>query len=193
MDVLDQVGLRLRAARKARGWTLDELAARASISASTLSRLESGKRQATLELLVPLTRQLGIRVDDLLADESPDPRVRRPAICRDGMLIVPLAPEGSPIHTYKITYPPTKQCDELKVHEGYEWLYVLSGRLRLRLGEQDLVLTRGDAAEFDTRTPHAMSAAGGRPAQVISIFNETGMRMHTHSEGSAGDPGASPG
>ena len=193
MDVLDQVGLRLRAARKARGWTLDELAARASISASTLSRLESGKRQATLELLVPLTRQLGIRVDDLLADEAPDPRVRRPAIRRDGMLIVPLAPEGSPIHTYKITYPPTKQCDELKVHEGYEWLYVLSGRLRLRLGEQDLVLTRGDAAEFDTRTPHAMSAAGGRPAQVISIFNETGMRMHTHSEGSAGDPGASPG
>ena len=192
-DVLDQVGIRLRAARKARGWTLDELAARASVSASTLSRLESGKRQATLELLVPLTRQLGIRVDDLLADEAPDPRVRRPAIRRDGMLIVPLAPEGSPIHTYKITYPPTKQCDELKVHEGYEWLYVLSGRLRLRLGEQDLVLTRGEAAEFDTRTPHAMSAAGGRPAQVISIFNETGMRMHTHSERSAGDPGASPG
>ncbi|MFT3834738.1 MAG: XRE family transcriptional regulator [Micropruina sp.] len=186
VDLLDQVGIRLRAARKARGWTLDELAARASVSASTLSRLESGKRQATLELLVPLTRQLGIRVDDLLADEAPDPRVRRPAIRRDGMLIVPLAPEGSPIHTYKITYPPTKQCDELKVHEGYEWLYVLSGRLRLRLGEQDLVLTRGEAAEFDTRTPHAMSAAGGRPAQVISIFNETGMRMHTHSESEIG-------
>ena len=180
-DALGQVGVRLRAARKARGWTLDELAARASVSASTLSRLESGKRQATLELLVPLTRQLGIRVDDLLTDEAPDPRVRRPVIRRDGMLIAPLAREGSPIHTYKITYPATKECDELKVHEGYEWLYVLSGRLRLRLANQDLVLTRGEAAEFDTRTPHAMSAAGGRPAQVISIFNETGMRMHTHS------------
>ncbi len=181
VELLGQVGARLRAARKARGWTLEELAARASISASTLSRLESGKRQASLELLVPLTRQLGIRLDDLIADEAPDPRVRRPVIRRDGMLIAPLAPEGSPIHTYKITYPAARECAELKVHEGYEWLYVLSGRLRLRLGEQDLILTRGEAAEFDTRTPHAMSAAGGRPAQVISIFNETGMRMHTHS------------
>ena len=97
VELLGQVGARLRAARKARGWTLDELARRASISASTLSRLESGKRQAGLELLVPLTRQLGIRVDDLIADEAPDPRVRRPVIRRDGMLIAPLAPEGSPI------------------------------------------------------------------------------------------------
>lgn len=180
-ESLGQVGVRLRAARRAHGWTLDELALRASISASTLSRLESGKRQASLELLVPLTRQLGIRVDDLIAEEAPDPRVRRPVISRAGMLIVPLAPEGAPIHTYKITYAPARERAELKVHEGYEWLYVLSGRLRLRLGEQDLVLTRGEAAEFDTLTPHAMSAAGGRPAQVISIFNETGMRLHTHS------------
>lgn len=67
------------------------------------------------------------------------------------------------------------------MHDGYEWLYVLHGKLRLRLGEQDLTLSRGEAAEFDTRTPHAMSAAGGRPAQVISIFNEAGARMHTHT------------
>ena len=192
LEALGQVGPRLRAARKARGWTLDDLAARASVSASTLSRLESGKRQASLELLVPLTRQLGIRVDDLIAGEAPDPRVRRPVVRRDGMLIAPLAPEGSPIHTYKITYPPVRELPELRVHEGFEWLYVLSGRLRLRLGGQDLTLTRGEAAEFDTRIPHAMSAAGGRAAQVIIIFNETGIRMHTHSS-QAGDPGASPG
>ena len=190
---LAQLGLRLRAVRRSRGWTLDELAARAGMSASTLSRLESGKRQASLELLLPLTRQLGIRVDDLLSLDTPDPRVRRPVIRRDGLIIAPLAPEGSAVHTYKITYPPVPELPALRVHDGYEWLYVLAGRLRLRLGDQDLVLTRGEAAEFDTRIPHAMSAGAGRPAQVISIFNETGMRMHTHSEGSAGDPGASPG
>lgn len=97
------------------------------------------------------------------------------------MVIVPLVPEGSPILTYKITYPPTSSLPDLRVHDGYEWLYVLAGRLRLRLGEQDLTLSRGEAAEFDTRTPHAMSATGGRPAQVISIFNEAGARMHTHT------------
>jgi transcriptional regulator with XRE-family HTH domain len=176
-----QVGPRLRVVRRSRGWTLDELASRAGMSASTLSRLESGKRQASLELLLPLTRQLGIRVDDLISVDAPDPRIHRPVIRRDGLIIAPLAPEGSPVHTYKITYPPVETLPELRVHDGYEWLYVLSGRLRLRLGDQDLTLTRGEAAEFDTRTPHAMSAAGGRPAQVISIFNDEGARMHTHA------------
>ena len=178
---LDQVGARLRAARHARGWTLDELATRAQMSVSTLSRLESGKRQASLELLVPLTRQLGVRIDDLVAAPTRDPRVRRSVIRRDGMVIVPLAPEGSAVNTYKITYSPdTNGCTELRVHDGYEWLYVIAGKLRLRLGEQDLVLSRGEAAEFDTRIPHAIGAAGNRPAQIISIFNETGVRMHTH-------------
>lgn len=178
-EELSQVGARLRAARHARGWTLEELAARAEMSTSTLSRLESGKRQASLELLLPLTRQLGIRIDDLVRLDAPDPRVRRPAIRRDGLVVAPLAPEGSPVDTYKITYPPVRELPELRVHDGYEWLYVLAGRLRLRLGEQDLVLTRGEAAEFDTRIPHAISAAGGRPAQVISIFNDGGARIHT--------------
>lgn len=180
-DELAQVGARLRAARNDRGWTLDDLAERAGMSPSTLSRLESGKRQASLELLLPLTRQLGIRLDDLVSNETPDPRVRRAPIRRQGMLIVPLAPEGAPISTYKITYPPVDGPPERRTHDGYEWLYVLTGRLRLLLGEQDLVLTRGEAAEFDTRTPHSMSAVGSRPAQVLSIFNDEGMKMHTHT------------
>ena len=180
-DELAQVGTRLRAARNDRGWTLDDLAERAGMSPSTLSRLESGKRQASLELLLPLTRQLGIRLDDLVSTQTPDPRVRRAPIRRQGMLIVPLAPEGAPISTYKITYPPVDSPPERRTHDGYEWLYVLSGLLRLLLGEQDLVLTRGEAAEFDTRTPHSMSAVGSRPAQVLSIFNDEGMKMHTHT------------
>ncbi len=180
MEELKQVGSRLRAVRNSRGWTLDELAERAGMSASTLSRLESGKRQASLELLVPLTKQLGIRVDDLITLDAPDPRVRRPEIRRDGLVIVPLAPEGSSVNTFRITYPPVRELPPLRIHDGYEWLYVLTGKLRLRLGEQDMVLSRGEAAEFDTRTPHAMSAAGGKPAQVISIFNDDGVRMHTY-------------
>lgn len=179
-DDLAQVGPRLRAVRHSRDWTLEDLASRAGMSPSTLSRLESGKRQASLELLLPLTRELGIRIDDLVSLEAPDPRVRRSVIRRDGLVIAPLAPEGSPVHTYKITFPPVRALPELRVHDGYEWFYVLSGRVRLRLGSQDLVLARGEAAEFDTRTPHAICATGGKPAQVISIFNDEGARMHTH-------------
>jgi transcriptional regulator with XRE-family HTH domain len=181
VEELKQVGARLRAIRHSRGWTLDELAARAGMSASTLSRLEAGKRQASLELLVPLTRQLGIGLDDLVTPAVGDPRVRRPVVRRDGLVIAPLAPEGSPVATYRITYPPVSELPEPRVHDGYEWLYVLSGKLRLILADQDLVLTRGEAAEFDTRVPHSMSAVGSRPAQVLSIFNDEGVRMHTHT------------
>ena len=179
---LDQVGPRLRAARLTRGWTLDELARRASVSASTLSRLESGKRQASLELLVPLTRLLGVTLDDLVAAPTPDPRVRRPAQHRHGMEIVPLTPTGSPVETFRVTFSPQRELPDLRVHDGYEWLYVLAGRLRLRLGDQDLVLVRGEAAQFDTRTPHALSAAGGRPVTVLSIFDASGARIHTYGD-----------
>ncbi|WP_297080906.1 helix-turn-helix domain-containing protein [uncultured Demequina sp.] len=181
MDELSQVGPRLRAARQARGWTLDDLAARASVSASTLSRLESGKRQVTLELLLPLTRQLGIRVDDLLPPADRDPRVRRAPLKRGGLVMVPLAPESSTLRAYRITYPPVAKPPAPRVHDGHEWLYVLSGQLRLLLGDQELVLSPGEAAEFDTRVPHAMCAAGVEPAEVLSIFNEAGERLHTYS------------
>lgn len=183
LEELRQVGARLRALRHSRGWTLEDLALRAGMSPSTLSRLESGKRQASLELLVPLTRELGIGLDDLVTPAVPDPRVRRPVIRRDGLAIAPLAPEGSAIATYKITYPPTNTPPEPRVHDGYEWLYVISGKLRLVLGDQDLILTRGEAAEFDTRVPHSLSATGSRPAQILSIFNNDGVRMHTHTTG----------
>jgi transcriptional regulator with XRE-family HTH domain len=179
---LQQIGPRLRAIRRERGLTLGELAARAQISASTLSRLESGKRQASLELLLPLTRHLGVRIDDLISAETPDPRIAQTPVHRDGLLLVPLAPPHAPIQTYKITYPPAAKMPRPRVHDGYEWLYVLHGRLRLQLGEQQFTLTRGEAAEFDTRTPHAMAPVGARGAEVLSIFNEDGARIHTHRE-----------
>lgn len=179
-DELDQVGPRLRAARQHRGLTLEETAQLTNMSTSTLSRLESGKRQASLELLVPLTRQLNIRIDDLLEPQTRDPRVHRPVVTRDGLTIAPLAPDSAAIQTYKITFPPLEKLPELRVHDGFEWVYVLSGKLRLRLGEQNIVLGRGEAAEFDTRVPHSLSAAGSAPAQVLSIFNREGEKMHTH-------------
>ncbi len=185
-DDLENVGSRLRAARRAHGLTLDRLAREVGMSVSTLSRLESGKRQASLELVVPLARRLGIGLDDLVsARRPPDPRVRRAVLRRGGLLIAPLTAEHSQVSAYRITYPSGAALPELRVHDGFEWLYVLRGRLRLRLGEQDLTLSRGEAAEFDTHTPHAMSATGGHPAEVLSIFNEAGVRIHTHTEGDA--------
>ncbi len=187
MPELDRLGPRLRAARQAREWTLEELAGRAQMSPSTLSRLESGKRQASLELLLPLTRQLGIRIDDLLDPQDRDPRVRRPSVQRDGMTIAPLTREESEVRAFKITYHPDAPRMTPRTHDGHEWLYVLSGRLRLLLGDQELVLERGEAAEFDTRTPHAMRAEGDRPAETISLLNTSGERLHLHAPAAAAE------
>lgn len=178
--VLEQVGPRLRAARRARGWTLEELAGRAGMSPSTLSRLEAGKRQAALELLLPLVRQLGVRIDDLLPQSPADPRVHRSVERRDGMVIAPLTLEHSPVQAVKIVLPPREAGPAPRAHDGTEWVYVLSGRLRLLLGEDEHVVERGEAAEFDTRVPHSLSATADGPAEVLSLFSASGESVHTH-------------
>jgi quercetin dioxygenase-like cupin family protein/DNA-binding XRE family transcriptional regulator len=178
-DRLAQIGPRLRAARQARGWTLQDLADRGEMSASTLSRLESGKRQATLELLLPLTQHLGIRLDDLLPPERVDPRVHRAAVRHDGVTVVPLMHEHAPVQSYKMTMPPRVDAPASRTHDGFEWFYVLSGQIRLVLDEVEHVLEPGEAAEFDTLVPHSISAVGDGPAEIISVFSAAGERIHT--------------
>ncbi|WP_146338849.1 helix-turn-helix domain-containing protein [Nesterenkonia sp. NBAIMH1] len=188
MEELKQVGLRLKAARTAKGWTLERLARAADVSPSTLSRLETGKRQASLELLLPLTKKLGITVDDLLAAPAQDPRVDRDGWEAAGRRVLPLSQESSPVQTYKIVLRPAAAVPAhmLQTHDGYEWLYVLHGRVRIQLGDRDIVLHKGEAAEFDTLTPHAMTGIGPEDAEIISIFNEAGAKFHTQAPSEQG-------
>lgn len=179
--VLEQIGPRLRAARVKQDRTLEDLATKAGMSVSTLSRLESGKRQASLELLLPLTRELRITLDDLIPAEVPDPRIQPVHTMHHGIRTLRLSPPNSPTQTFRMTYPGRKTLPAQRVHDGYDWVYVLSGRLRLLLGDRDLVLGPGEAAEFDTRVPHAMGSADGKPVDVLSIFGAAGERIHTQT------------
>lgn len=136
--------------------TLGGLSEATAISVSTLSRLESGHRRPSLELLLPLARTYRVPLDELVgAPPTGDPRVHLKPRTLHGMTVLPLTQQPGPLQAYKMVLPPgpTKKEPNLQTHEGYEWLYVLSGRLRLVLGEHDLVLARGEAAEFDTRVP----------------------------------------
>lgn len=177
---LTEVGTRLRAARQAREWTLEDLATRAGMSVSTLSRLESGKRQASLELLLPLTRELGITLDDLIVAHTTDPRIRpRIVRCDDTREVTALTPPGAPVETLRMRLHPGHGLPSPRRHDGYEWFYVLDGAVRLRLGHREVVVFAGEAAEFDTHTPHALTAEGDTPADILSIFSADGARMHT--------------
>lgn len=181
--MLAGVGDRLRALRRRRGVTLADLATETGISVSTLSRLESGKRRPTLELLLPLVRAHQVPLDELVGGPPVgDPRVRAAPIRIGTRTAFPLTRTPGAPQAFKMILPPDDHEDmEQQVHEGYEWLYVLSGRLRLLLGDQDLVLRRGEAAEFDTHVPHAFASVGPGPAEVLSLFGRQGERVHVRA------------
>ncbi|WP_331771347.1 XRE family transcriptional regulator (plasmid) [Embleya sp. NBC_00888] len=188
-SVLTAVGPRLRALRLERGTTLADLSESTGISASTLSRLESGLRKPTLELLLPLAKAYGVQLDELVdAPETGDPRVHARPIQRHGMTIIPLTRYSGGLHAFKQILPPGLggSAPELQTHEGYEWMYILSGRLRLYLGEHELVLVAGEAAEFDTRTPHAFTCVGPEPVEFLSLYGTQGERMHVRARPGGG-------
>ncbi|MCC3775824.1 helix-turn-helix domain-containing protein [Streptomyces sp. UNOB3_S3] len=185
-QVLSAVGPRLRALRHERGVTLARLAETTGISLSTLSRLEAGQRKPTLELLLPLAKAYGVQLDELVgAPPTGDPRVHPRPFTRNGKTFIPLTRDlGGGLRAFKHIVPAGEVKDvrpEQKTHEGYEWLYVLSGRLWLALGEHDLVLTAGEAAEFDTRVPHGFANAGDEPVEFLSLFGPQGERMHVRA------------
>lgn len=182
--MLAGVGPRLRALRRERGATLAQLSATTGISVSTLSRLESGQRRPTLELLLPLARAHQVQLDELVdAPPTGDPRVHPRPIRRGGATFLPLTRRPGGVQSYKMILPPRwpRGEPERQTHEGHEWLYVLSGRLRLLLGEHDLELTAGEVAEFDTRTPHRLGNPGTEPTELLILFGPQGERAHVRA------------
>lgn len=180
----DRVRRRLRELRAERGMTLAQVAEKASIDVSTLSRLEAGKRRLALDHIPGLAAALGVTADDLLgAAPRADPRVRSEPVRRHGMTMWPLTRRGpaAGLQAYKIVVHPERHTppDPLPVHEGHEWLYVLSGRMRLVLGEDELIVEPGEAVEFSTLSPHWFGVVDG-PVETIAIFGPQGERVHVH-------------
>jgi transcriptional regulator with XRE-family HTH domain len=179
---LDQVGPRLKRMRSQRGVTLADLSERTGISKSTLSRLETGQRRPSLELLLPLAQTYRVPLDDLVgAPEVGDPRIRLKPRHVNGRTVLPLTQQPGGVQAWTIIIPATQSKPKPRVHDGYEWLYVLAGRIRLILGDRDLVLGVGEAAEFDTRLPHWFGSTGERSAEILSLFGRPGERMHVRA------------
>ena len=182
--VVQAIGPRLRALRQRKDTTLTQLSETTGISISTLSRLESGQRKATLELLLPLTRALQVPLDELLDEPATeDPRVHPRPIERNGMTMLPLTRRPGGLQAYKLIIPPGWPAGdvELRTHEGYEWLYVLNGRFVLYLGRNELVLLPGEVVEFDTHVPHALTNPGPAPVELLGLFGPQGERMHVRA------------
>ena len=174
------VRTRLRSLRNTLGLSLDELAARASLSASTISRIETGKRTISLDVLVPLAAALQVDLDALLDVRSDDDVVIRPTPTTSGERTTWMlhSPTGSTI-AIKVRLEPTRRTPEPRVHPGHDWFFVLEGRVRLSLGAREIKVETGEAAEFSTMTPHALAAIDGY-AELIMIFDRDGQHAHVH-------------
>ncbi len=176
--VLDQVGARLKRLRTQRRMTLTGVAKATGISKSTLSRLETGQRRPTLELLLALSHAYRVPLDDLVAaPEVGDPRIRLKPGRVKGRTVIPLTRQPDGMQAWKIVIPTDKVTPEPRAHDGYEWIYVLSGHMRFVLGDQDWVLGPGEVASFDTKVPHWFGSTGDEPAEILSIFGRPGERM----------------
>lgn len=188
---LEAVGPRLKRLRQHQDITLTELAERTGISASTLSRLESGLRRPTLEQLLPLARAYGVTLDELVdAPPTGDPRINlRPLPVGGDTVVLPLTRRPGGIQAYKFIKPADRGTGRphMHTHEGYDWVYVLNGKLRLILGDRDMILTPGEAAEFDTSTPHWFGATAEGAVEYLSLFGRQGERAHVRAVEDEGD------
>jgi transcriptional regulator with XRE-family HTH domain len=186
-EIEQLVRTRLRSLRNTLGLSLDELAARTNLSPSTISRVETGKRTISLDILLPLATALQVDLDALLDVRSDDDVVIRPTPNSSGERTTWMLsrPTGSTI-ALKMRIEPTREVGDQRVHPGHDWFFVIAGRVRLWLGEREITVEAGEAAEFATMTPHAFAAIDG-PAELIVIFDRDGQRAHVHHE-SAGHP-----
>lgn len=174
------VRYRIRGLRVARGWTLDTLARRCFLSASTLSRIETGHQRIALEQLVAIARALGTSLDQLVEPEGNEDVVIRPEPeSMGGATLWLLSRErdrrGITIAKMRITAELAERGPQ--VHPGYEWFTVLSGTVRLQLGTRTILVQEGQAAEFSTMTPHALGAHEG-VAELLTIFDQDGEHAH---------------
>ncbi|MGR8008078.1 helix-turn-helix domain-containing protein [Streptomyces hypolithicus] len=187
-QILDGIGPRLRALRRDRRLTLEALAATTGFSVSTLSRLESGKRRPTLELLIPLARAHRIALDQLVAaPASGDPRVHLTPLRKGhGNTLVPLTQYPGRVQVFKQVLAAREP--KLVTHDGYEWLYVLAGELRLILGEHESTLGPGEVAEFDTTEPHWFGPAGTSAVEILHMFGPRGDRAVVRARPPTADP-----
>jgi transcriptional regulator with XRE-family HTH domain len=167
------LGMRLSGLREKHSWTLDDLAVRSGLSLSYLSRVESGDRQPSLGTLSVLAQVYGVTLAALFEPED-DPCI----IVRGGeadiqrgnaLFYTRLSRRGSNNTMQAVRLVVSSQVTATYSHEGEEWLYVLSGKLNLTVGEEEHILEAGDAAHFAANVPHRFLAAVEQITEILIV------------------------
>lgn len=178
------IGANIRAIRNSSKASLDEVAKRAGLTKSTLSKIENGRTSSPISTLVAIARALGVRLADFFHEEESDAgyvltrKGKGKAIVRDGTRFgytyEALAVDfpNKPVEPFFLTISPGDKEGHFQ-HAGQEFIYLLSGKIELTLGETKMELHPGDSLYFDSTTHHALRLLGKKPARFLCFFIES--------------------
>ncbi len=191
---ITELGRQFRSIRQGRGWTLDELAERSGLSKPQLSRLESGERRPSLAALLSLSKAYGLAVGAFFSapDSAADIQVVRAEKSQpqqaNGLTYWPLSTGASRfnLQPIRVVISPGRSELDRYCHEGEEWLFLLSGRLRVTVGARTEILSAGDSAHFDSRIPHRLDALDNADAELIVVACPLEARPFARPPGPAG-------
>ena len=179
-DTVKQVAMRIQDLREISDYTVEEMAEALEVPVEEYRKYESGEVDMPISFLVKLGEVFHVDMTELLTGEAP----------RLNVLSVTRAGKGHEIDShdqyvyknlaynfihrkiepmYVTVQPEDNKTLTPNSHDGQEFDYILSGSLRLVIGKHDIVLQPGDSVYYDSRTPHAMEAAGDEPVQFLAI------------------------
>ncbi len=180
-DKINQIAARIKELRIVTGLTVEDMAARTGITVEEYEQCEAGNRNLSVAFLYHCTLSFGVDLGDLLEGKSP--KLRQYALTRRGggqrieeahsMIGFNLASGfrnriALPLYM-ELNYNGDEENIELVTHEGQECDIVISGHMKIRIGDNTEILGPGDCIYFDSGTPHGMIAVGGKDCTFYAI------------------------
>jgi transcriptional regulator with XRE-family HTH domain len=178
--VAAQIASRVRGGRAQRRWTLDELAARSTVSRRLIVQIEQAEANPSLGTLLKLAAALGLPLSDLLSDT---PETKPVAVVpRSEAMTLWSTPAGSaarllvshgPLELWSWTLlPGDRRSSEAHRPGSLELLTVLTGTVALDIGDDHAEIPAGDSAWFDATRPHAYRNPEAIPASFTLVVLE---------------------
>ena len=179
-DQVRQIAQRVKELREISDLTVAEVASKVELSPGEYEAYESGRVDMSISLLIKLSELYGVDTTTLLTGQAP-----RLSVCALTRRNMGTTVKRAKHYIYKnlaynfnhrkiepllVTVEPGTNADlESNSHEGHEFDYVLQGALRLKVGDQDMILNEGDSAYYDSIHPHAMQAYGDKTCVFLAM------------------------
>ena len=181
----EDVGERVRRVREQRGLSLLDISQRTGLDVEQLSQIEEGDFSPPLGTMTRLAKSLEMKLGYFISGEARKPytivrRADRKVVSRYGEKkgerygyeYQSLAPQKKDRHMepFLVTLAPSEIEEERSTHDGQEFIFVLQGKMEVRLGDEVHFLEPGDAIYYDSTVPHLVKGHGDEPTRILAVL-----------------------